>query len=75
MQNNNLVTDEDIEFLSKYEQFARFIYSVSTAKDAAIKDLHDANTDQVQQISGKIVAYDDVVDMADFESLRKMHGL
>jgi hypothetical protein len=66
-------TEDDIEFLSKYEQFARFIQSIEWAKEAAINDMVDAPTEKLQQISGKIIQCDDILKLANFNKLRRIH--
>ena len=65
--------EDDIKALSNYEAFARFIQSVESAREECISDLNSSNVEQVQQLAGRILAYDDLMKMANWESLRVRH--
>jgi hypothetical protein len=65
--------EEDIKALSNHEHFARFIQSIESAREQAIQDLNGAETDHIQQLSGRILAYDDILGMVNWSSLRKRH--
>ncbi len=65
--------EDDIKALSNYEAFARFIQSVESAREECISDLNSANVEQIQQLAGRILAYDDLMKMANWESLRVRH--
>ena len=40
-------------------------------REEAIAELSSASLEQVQQISGKILAYDEVLRMSNYEDMRK----
>lgn len=67
--------DNDVAFLSKYEQFARFINTIKERREASISRLRGASPNEVMQISGEISAYDDVLcDCESEDLLKKWHA-
>tara|TARA_R110000744_G_scaffold276263_1_gene388981 strand:+ start:140 stop:370 length:231 start_codon:yes stop_codon:yes gene_type:complete len=64
---------EDIGVLSNYEHFARFINVVKSLRDECILDMHEASTDKLQQLSGRIISYDQILQMCSWENLEKRH--
>lgn len=62
--------EEDLSVLSNYESFARFIQVISDLREETIEELHNANTEQLQQISGRILTYDQILQMCDWRNLR-----
>lgn len=65
--------EEDLEGLSQHESFARFIQMIYTHREQTIKDLQEASAEGVLQISGKIIAYDHFLELANWEKLRYTH--
>tara|TARA_B100001059_G_scaffold232220_1_gene269643 strand:+ start:6621 stop:6848 length:228 start_codon:yes stop_codon:yes gene_type:complete len=63
--------ENDVAFLSKYEQFARFINIIKQRREESISRLRGSSPDEVMQISGEISAYDDVLQDCDYEDLLK----
>ena len=53
--------EEDIKTLANYEAFARFIYSIEAAREEVIADMANSSTEGIQQLSGRILAYDDIL--------------
>jgi hypothetical protein len=68
---NNL--EDDIKTLSMHETFGRFIKSIHNLREDAIGDMQDSAIEKIQQLSGEIIAYDYVLKIADWESLRMRH--
>lgn len=66
--------EEDIKTLSNHEAFARFVQSIETAREEVIADLAGAPTEGIQQLSGRILAYDDILKMVNWDSLRERHA-
>ncbi len=64
---------EDIDTLSNYEAFARFMSLVLTMREECIEELHLANSDNIQQISGRLLSYDQILHMVDYDSLIEKH--
>tara|TARA_R100001244_G_scaffold126540_1_gene96914 strand:- start:3646 stop:3864 length:219 start_codon:yes stop_codon:yes gene_type:complete len=65
--------EKDIESLSNYEHFARFIKVIEQLREECIADMHEASTDQLQQIAGRILSYDQLLQMVDWKNLQKRH--
>jgi hypothetical protein len=60
---------KDLEFLSRQKEFARFIHNVAQAKDIALRAMYKATTENIQQVSGAIIAYDSILDEVDAKAL------
>ena len=65
--------EEDIKALSQHEAFARFIQTIEAAREESIQDLNGASTEIIQQLAGRICAYDDILAIVNWGSLRKQH--
>lgn len=65
--------EEDIKTLSNHEAFARFVQSIEAAREEVIADMAESSTDEIQQLSGRILAYDDILKMVDWNTLRRRH--
>jgi hypothetical protein len=64
---------EDIDTLSNHEAFARFMSLVLTMREECIEELHLANSDNIQQISGRLLSYDQILHMVDYDALIEKH--
>ncbi len=64
---------EDIDTLSNYEAFARFMSFILTMREECIEDLHLADSNNIQQISGRLLSYDQILHMVDYDSLIDKH--
>lgn len=67
---NNI--DRDIDTLVTHDTFIRFLNFIETLRDECISDLHNANTETVQQISGRILSYDQILEMTNFKELKHL---
>jgi hypothetical protein len=65
--------EDDIKVLHNYEHFARLIKVISALREECISDLHEASTDKLQQLSGRILSYDQILQMVGAEELQKRH--
>ena len=63
--------EEDLQTLSQHEHFARFLQVLSDLREETIEELHEATSDNIQQISGRILTYDQVLQMCDWRNLQK----
>tara|TARA_R110002072_G_scaffold95438_1_gene210292 strand:- start:1096 stop:1314 length:219 start_codon:yes stop_codon:yes gene_type:complete len=61
---------DDIKSLQNYESFARFMGLIHSLREETISELHEAPSDKMQQISGRIITYDQVLQMCDWEKLQ-----
>jgi hypothetical protein len=62
---------DDIKSLQNYESFARFMSLIHSLREETISELHEAPSDKMQQISGRILTYDQMLQMCDWEKLQK----
>ena len=65
--------EKDIQSLHDHESFARFMKVLSALREECIGDMHKARTEQLQQISGRIITYDQILQMVDVKKLEKRH--
>ena len=63
--------EEDLKALSNHEHFARFLQVISDLREETIEELHEATSDTIQQVSGRILTYDQVLQMCDWKNLQK----
>jgi hypothetical protein len=68
-----MTLEEDIKTLHNHESFARFIETIYTLREEAIASLHEANTEKLQQVSGMILCYDQILQMVDWNGLQLKH--
>jgi len=59
-----------LERLHNSEDFLAFLEEVMNQREGWINNLHDRNTDAIQQISGRICALDDVLNAAQYKALK-----
>ncbi len=60
--------------LGNYHQFAQFLTLITSLRDECIGELHQASTEDIQQISGKILSYDQILVMCKYDELKKRHS-
>ena len=58
---------DDIKTLYNYEAFARFMKMVHQLREESIEELHEATSDNIQQISGRIITYDQLLQLVNWE--------
>ena len=63
--------EQDLQALHNHEHFARFMQVVHNFREEAIAELHEAPTENIQQVSGRIITYDQILQFAGWEQLRK----
>ncbi len=65
---------EDLKALSNHEHFARLLQVISDLREETIEELHNAPSEKIQQISGRILTYDQLLQMCDWRNLQKKFG-
>ena len=65
---------DDIKTLHNHEAFARFIKLIHNLREEAIEELHEASNETIQQVSGRIITYDQVLQLVNWEELVKRHS-
>ncbi len=64
---------DDIKTLHNYEAFARFMKMVHDLREEAIEELHEATSENIQQISGRIITYDQLLQLSSWQELSVRH--
>jgi|TARA_B110000444_G_scaffold186094_1_gene175224 hypothetical protein len=62
---------DNLNVLQGHEAFAGLVREVVTMREDCIKELHSADIDRLSQISGKILAYDEIIGLCGWDSLIK----
>ena len=65
---------EDLMVLSNHEHFARFLQVVEDLREETIEELHNATSDNIQQISGRIITYDQILQMCNWKQVKMQHA-
>lgn len=65
--------EKSLDHLSHITQFADFLESIKDERESCIAALFDSETHKIQQISGQILAYDQILKMADAETILFRH--
>jgi hypothetical protein len=47
---------------------------VHELREETIQELHEASSDTIQQVSGRIITYDQILQLANWERLRATHS-
>ncbi len=66
--------EESIQTLEHHESFGAFILNIHQLREECIAELHKANYEDLHQISGRILAYDQILQLSNFEELRRRFG-
>jgi len=66
--------EEALKYLKHHEHFAVLINTIHQLREEAIGELHNANSETIQQISGRILTYDQILQIVDWQSLQITHG-
>tara|TARA_Y100000114_G_scaffold87135_1_gene80571 strand:- start:5855 stop:6064 length:210 start_codon:yes stop_codon:yes gene_type:complete len=66
--------EQALQTLSNHEAFAKFIFTIRDLREEAISELHKADFDNIQQISGRILTYDQILQMSDYNSIQRRFG-
>jgi hypothetical protein len=66
--------ESDLKTLSKHEHFARFLQVVEDLREETIEELHNAPSENIQQVSGRIITYDQILQMCDWKNLKLRHA-
>lgn len=64
---------QDLDQLSNYEAFATFLATLEYLREECIEEMHQAKVENIQQLSGRILTYDQILQMCNWKKIRKMH--
>mgnify|MGYP005713076563 CR=1 FL=1 len=65
--------EQDINTLSQHEAFLGFMSMILQMREECIEEMHLASSDNIQQISGRLLSYDQILHMVDYDSLLEKH--
>ena len=65
--------EKALKVLQHNEHFAVFVSVIHALREESIAELHKADYESMQQIYGKILTYDQLLQMTDWQSIRKKH--
>lgn len=64
-----MIDDKSLERLHNNEDFLKFLDYVFGIREWCISQLHDVPTERLQQISGRILAVDEILSVAKYREL------
>lgn len=67
------MNEKTIQTLSQYQEFADFLRFVIQEREACIAAMFKAPKDDIVQISGQILAYDQIIQATDAHSVVRRH--
>ena len=65
--------EQDINALRQHESFARFVETIYNLREETISELHKAGTERIQQLSGQILTYDQILQIAGWNEMQLKH--
>jgi hypothetical protein len=65
--------EQDLKWLSNHPQFAHLAKVLVEQREHTISTLHEASAEKVMQISGRILAYNDLLSMINAEEIIRRH--
>ena len=66
--------ETDLKVLGNHENFARFLQVIEDLREETIEELHNATNEDIQQVSGRIITYDQILQMCDWKNLKLRHA-
>lgn len=68
-----MTLNDAVKMLANHEAFAIYLENVKQMREQSIADMHNVSTDALQQISGRILAYNDILAMSEFDRVFRIH--
>jgi len=65
--------NDAVKALANHESFAVYLQNVKQMREQTIADMHNVNTETLQQISGRILAYNDILSMSESDRVFRIH--
>ena len=63
--------EDVVDKLHNDKNFAEFCEEIHKSREYYISQMHDAPTEKLQQIAGRILAFDELLLMAHYEDLKR----
>jgi hypothetical protein len=67
---NNI--DKDIDTLKTHDTFIRFLLFIEELRDECIAELHESSSEKIQQISGRILSYDQILEITEYKQIKHL---
>ena len=64
-----MTLQENLAYLGNFKQFGAFLSTIKSLREASIAEMASASTERLQQISGQIIAFDEILRLADAETI------
>jgi len=61
---------DDLNTLRTHDSFIRYLRVISELREETISELHEASTDKIQQLSGRILSYDQILQLSNFNEVK-----
>ena len=61
---------DDLNTLLTHDSFIRYLRVISELREETISELHEANSDKIQQLSGRLLSYDQILHLSNFNSIK-----
>tara|TARA_E500000318_G_scaffold31665_1_gene31449 strand:+ start:1185 stop:1418 length:234 start_codon:yes stop_codon:yes gene_type:complete len=75
MLNPNKNIEVDIKNLKGNDAFIRFLAFIEEEREQCIASLHETSSDNVQQLSGRILSYDQILEITDYKQIRHLPSM
>jgi hypothetical protein len=64
-----MLTDKKLDTLVHNDAYLELLNDIYAARESSIQELHGASSDQIQQISGRILQCDEILTMGGYEKV------
>jgi hypothetical protein len=61
---------DDLNTLRTHDSFIRYLRVINELREETISELHEASTDKIQQLSGRILSYDQILHLSNFTEVK-----
>ena len=61
---------DDLNTLRTHDSFVRYLRVINELREETISELHEASTDKIQQLSGRILSYDQILHLSNFTEVK-----
>ena len=61
---------DDLNTLRTHDSFIRYLRVINELREETISELHEASTDKIQQLSGRILSYDQILHLSNFNEVK-----
>jgi len=68
---HTFMSPKSLEILQNNEHFLEFLNGLHEARENWIAQLHDRPTETLQQIAGRIVVLDDILEQANYKAVKE----